>query len=473
MPKPRFHLIYNQDCMNLFHVARGPVTPEHVDEMVDEIASAGVDVLLLNGNAQKTCHPSEVWETFWEGYEAGDTEFFGAIPAEEIPARRRWVEGTRRLAEGGCDYLARGLARCRERGMTPGITVRMNDVHDYPQRPDSHLFSEFYRAHPEMRLENPPELGWGSGGLNYARAEVRGHYLAYIGELVDSYEFDALDLDFLRFDQYFPHGEGRDRAEVMTGFVREVRRTLRSSGREIALLARVATTPEAARELGFAVGQWSKENLVDGVTVGAFLTTDWNMPVEEWRALLGEEVGLYVSTDYAADRREGAWRWLPLEDELLRGFAAGHQAGGADGVYLFNFFCAREGDTPVDPHFAALRTLDEPGATKAYLVNTGVSAALTDMPAEVPALVTTGAARGFSMLVGELRETEPIWVVVSCEEAATRLQLQINGVAIPGKGTVWETPAAVWRAGRNEVAVRNEGPTVTILGVEVRVGSSQ
>ncbi|MHB9133728.1 MAG: hypothetical protein ACYDBB_21910 [Armatimonadota bacterium] len=483
MSKPGFCLIYNQDCTDLFAVTKEPLMPQHVDRMIDEVADGGVEVMLLNGNAQLTCHPTRVWQTFWDGYTPGDTAFFGPVDPAGIPGRRQWVEQMQRLAAGGCDYLAHGLACCRERGLVPGVSVRMNDTHDYPDRPDSHMFSRFYRRHPECRLENPPALGWGAGDLNYACPDVREYYLAYIRELVSTYDFDVLDLDFLRFDQYFPAGQEAAYREVMTDFLRDVRAITEAAGRPITLMIRIAAVPALAQALGFDIARWAEEGLIDAITVGAFLNTDWHMPVEEYRALVGDAVGLFVSTDFMADRRDERLpqRKLPLEDAMLRGFAASHQAGGADGVYFFNFFCVREEDPPQTPHFVTLRTLFQPNLPHTYLVTAGTSNDLTDMPSVVPVTLAGGESHTFSLLLGAMGETGSADAVLVYEGEGAAWEVSVNGKSVregkvepigDGEGLeqiVIPVPSSVFQSGRNVLTVDNMGEQATILGVEIRV----
>jgi hypothetical protein len=96
---------------------------------------------------------------------------------------------------------------------------------------------------------------------------------------------------------------------------------------QISLTARLAVTPSAAYELGFDVAAWARERLIDGIADGAFLNTQWLIPVDEFRNLVGRDVAVYACTDYSADRRPGLpVRALPIDHLLLRGFAAGHLA---------------------------------------------------------------------------------------------------------------------------------------------------
>ena len=426
----QFRVIYNQDSTNLFYITKQPVTASHVDRMVDEIADGGADVLLINPNAQRVNYPSKAWQTFWDGYAPGDRGFIGPVPDAEVTSREHWVGQMKRLADQGCDYLARALARCRRKGIAPGVSVRMNDMHDSPT-PGTHLFSRFYMEHPELHLHNDPFCGWGATGLNYEHPEVREHYLALIRELARGYDCDVLELDFLRFHCYFPRNDFPRHCAIMTAFVRDVRAILDAAGRRIKLMARIAATPAAAYELGFDVAAWAREGIVDGISAGAFLNTQWCMPADEFRALVGDAVALYACTDYAADRRPGLpVRQMPTDAAMLRGFAAGHLAAGADGVELFNFFCAREEvweSTPLEPSFATLRELRTlaalRGAEKTHTVTAGWAVSETDGAVQVPVVMDRAQVRSFRMLLAaEPEGTRVEAAVVFSGGAATRAE---------------------------------------------------
>ena len=488
MPKLTYRVLYNQDCTNLFAVTREPLEARHVEQMVDEVAGAGADVMLVNPNAQRVNYPSKVWQTFWDGFAPDSRAFFGPVPDADVPGRRHWVSQMKRLADQGCDYLACALARCRKRGIAPGVTIRMNDVHDVPW-PGSNLFSRFYMAHPELRLSNPPICNWAGAGLNYEHPAVREHYLGLIGEIVTGYDLEVLELDFLRFPCYFPRSEFERHCEIMTDFIREVRRLIDGSGKRIALIPRVAAVPAAARELGFDVGAWAGEGLVDGVTFGAFFTTAWTMPVDEYRRLVGDGVALYASTDYAADRRRHLpARNLPLDEQMLRGFAAGHLAAGADGVCLFNFFCAREGPQPTDPLFAAIRDLGSLEGLRQkprlHTVTGLASQPEADGPVQTPVELASGRVQEFRILLaaggsqvhvevpfaGGPAEAEQLWMCLNAAPLGCAKQIRpIPDAEQPAWAALFTAPPDAPVDGRNTILLRNEGAAITVLGLDVRV----
>lgn len=489
---PPYRVMYNQDCTNLFGITRESIRPEHVDRMVDEVADGGADAMLINPNAQKVNYPSAVWQTYWDGYRPGDASFFGSFGAAEgsIESREHCVRQMKTLADSGCDYVQCALARCRANGIAPGVTVRMNDMHDAPW-PDSGHHSRFYKQHPEFHLPGPLSLGWGRVAMNYEHAAVREHYMTLLRELVERYDFDVLDLDFARFSNYFPRGNFDEHCAVMTGFVRQVRELTRAAKHPISLLARVAATPAAAFEQGFDLAAWAKEKLVDGIAFTQFLSTGWEMPVEEFRALVGGDVALYAGAEFAADRRPGLdARKMPLDAPLMRGFASAYRSAGADGIYIFNYFCARETTTMQEPLFATLGEIADParmrGLPKKWLTTcAGIRVPDADLPEQVPAAIATSASRTFEMLLAAdegMTVTANILFTAQAGIAPAQLWLQCNNVPI-GQATsvadgpaaekhqyrtaVFAIPARALRDGRNRLTLRNEGPEITVHGLEV------
>jgi len=483
------HLLYNQDCTTLF-MRPGPVTPRHVDEMVDEVADAGVDLLLLNVNLQRVNYASSVWQTLWDGYVPGQREFFGPVPEDEIPLREGYVSKMRELHEMGCDYVAHSLARCRSRGIGAGISLRMNDMHDYPW-PGSHLYSDFYKDNPRFRLQNPAHLGWATTGLDYTHIEVREHYLDLIRELVARYDFDTLELDFLRFPEYFPRdGAYEAHAAIMTAFVLEVRQVLNEAATAVELICRVASTPCVAFELGFDLRDWAQRGLIDGVTASAFFNTSWQIPVDAFREVLGAQVSFYVSTEASADNRIGyPTRWLPLEGDLLNGFAAGYLAAGVDGIALFNFFVPREEDPTCHLRFENLPLMKSlallQGVQKTYLISAGISQMETDGEVLLPLNIEAAQSRGLSVWMGaesypaevtlevifvKTSEMNAIWVSVNDKPVGPATLDDVRAMNVPDSciaSVVFE--AGRIRDGRNSFVIRNEGDQVRIVGIEIRV----
>lgn len=142
-PPRVFRVIYNQDCSHVFgQVAKQgrAIKPDDIHRMVDEVVDGGAELMLITPNGQigRVNYPSRVWQTYWDKRE----NIGGGL------------DQMNHLADGGHDYLALSLAKCRGRGIAVGVSVRMNDTHDTPW-PDRPVHSDFWRAHPEWWIESP------------------------------------------------------------------------------------------------------------------------------------------------------------------------------------------------------------------------------------------------------------------------------------------------------------------------------
>lgn len=340
-------LLYNQDCTDFFYsnaikadIDGGAV----LDRYFDIPADAGVTVLLINTNARKTNYRSSVWESFWEGYapEGPDSQpFFKGVPPADLPAYRRMMHGMMVLDQQGVDYAARIIARCRLRGISPWISLRMNDVH-YNDNLDSSFHGRLWR--------DPQYFRGGSGyfarGLDYAHAAVRDLYRALIVETLQRYDSDGLELDFMREPYLFRIGAEAEGAKILQAWLHEIRLLVDDArarrGHPIRIGVRVPSHIEVAQSWGLDAVAWAKEGLVDLVVAAPrWATLEYDMPLGKWaQALAGTGVTLAGGLEI---------NHQPLQDgpttiitkEQATGAAAAVLSDGADIVYLFNYFLTR------------------------------------------------------------------------------------------------------------------------------------
>ncbi|MGA1199694.1 MAG: hypothetical protein ACO36I_24630, partial [Candidatus Latescibacterota bacterium] len=308
-----------------------------------------------------------------------------------------------------------------------------------------------------------------------------------IREVIEDYELDVLELDFLRFTAYFDRVNITQHCETMTGFLKDVRKLIDGSGKSVELLCRIAATPAGACGLGFDVRGWG--GLVDGVVIGMFLNTGWELPIDHYRELVGDDVALYASSDYFAARWEGLpGEPLSTNGELLRGFAAGYDALGADGVEMFNFFCSREGSAPIDPAFDVLGEMRDKkfGNARRHLLTAGINHGESDLAVQVPVAMDAKHPRRFEMVLAVLETDRDRTLILILDGDVKRddLWVCVNDVyvgcavdVVAGVKDVCQSfyarfhlPSECVVQGRNQILIRNEGEPVTVLGLDVRVG---
>lgn len=297
----------------------------------------------------------------------------------EFPRRgdKLATETLRQLAHAGTDTLAVVAEACREVGIACYASLRMNG--DYPAAWMGEMLprmmnSTFWWSHPEYRVR-------GKGGedrtkLSYAFPEVRAFKLGILREAAER-DIDGINLDFLRGPDFFGYEEplveafqarhGIDprtlpaadprwlklRAEIMTGFVRDVRALLdvagEKKGRRLGLSARVDWKAHPA--LGCDVETWIKAGLLDYVVLAQRSLGGYEFDLKPFVAvargtgcavLFGEEAilsghDLNPKEDalIAAGKMTAPERSL-MTLERYQERAARWYAAGADGVHLFN-----------------------------------------------------------------------------------------------------------------------------------------
>lgn len=328
-------LIFNLDASEFFVETFGPVAPETIDDYVATLADSAVSDLFVCVNMQRTNFRSQVWESDWDGYDpkGGDEQPFFSGIAPERGFEREWYRSSYRWSLRQVDYPARMLSAARANGMRGWISIRMNDAH-YPDRPLHPYHSTFWRENGEWRLANT--------SLDYARPEVREHYLALLREVCERYDMDGLELDFMRHGHYFRPDDTHDGAVMMTEFVREARAVTKAAaakrGHQVRLAVRVPSRPWIAAQRGLDAVRWSREGLVDLIVASPWwASSQSDVPIETWRGLV-RDFGVEVAAALEDGVASGASKRRTLHVEEARGIALAALYRGADAFYLFNWF---------------------------------------------------------------------------------------------------------------------------------------
>ena len=337
----------NEDSSHYFGTRSGQdLSGQAVDSWVDQYAGTQVRELFLCPNCMRTSYASEVWEPIWTGYDpaSGDDQpLLASTPEAGHEAARGWIHTAWLLHQKGIDPYARWIARCRQVGISPWLSMRMNDIHNVDD-PDSYIHSSFWREHPELRrvpYRDRPE-NWRDRALDYGRQEVRDYHMALVRELAERYDVDGIELDWMRFGYHFRPGHEAAGREILTDWIGEVRQLLdsraRERGHQIKLGARVPSRPGAAWGLGMDAGEWAHRGLIDMLVVTPFFSTaDTDIPLELWRRLLaGTEVTLAAGIEVLV-RPYPSYPEQRNSLETVRGMATSFLDRGVDRIYLFNY----------------------------------------------------------------------------------------------------------------------------------------
>ena len=403
-------LYYNQDCTDFFwhtQIAEGKAG-EAIDRYVDVIADAGVTVFFCNSNARRTNYRSKVWDAFWDGYDpAGpdDQPFLASIPRADLAGYRKGVGNMLATHEQGVDYPARVIGRCRQRGVSPWISLRMNDCH-YNDIPTHPFHGRFWKENPGFIRQNCS--GYYATCLDYARPEVRDYFMALIEETLERYDIDGLELDFMREPYLFSADKEKEGSPILTQWMRDVRKQVSAAaakrGHPIRIGVRLPTRPDVSLAMGLDAATWANEGLIDlVVATPRWSTIQFDHAISEWRQLLGtNKVTLVGGLEIRYQSIPGGPA-SPVTPELAFGGAASVLAKGADAVYLFNYFPGVFSPPVYQSTLSAMASLD---SLKQLPRRIGITHRDIKAPGEKyqPPLPATGRQVAFPIYLGPLPE---------------------------------------------------------------------
>ncbi len=314
-PVPRYRVIFNCDGHAVAKDANGDL-----EQWVEN----------LFGPLEK----SHVEAIFWCDGAGGNTANYESDVLERTGERagkpRTYIDD---WIEEGNDPPEVVVRESHQRGLDVYFSFRINDIHD------SFMPDEM----PTFKVENRDwMLGKQNYGgvmsfpssLNFAVPGVRDLKFRIAEEIFKKYDFDGLEVDFLRGAPYFMPGTEAENAHLLTEMLQRMREHLNARGAErgrpIRLAVRVDESLRSCQLNGFDVRTWIEQDLVDMVALGSGVM---DIEVEEFQQLAADH-GVYVYPCLYG------WpsKYSPISAELATGLALNYWAQGADGIYLFNWF---------------------------------------------------------------------------------------------------------------------------------------
>lgn len=277
---------------------------------------------------------SDVEALFWCDGAGGNTANYDSQVLERTGARagrpRTYID---QWIEEGHDPPKVVVREAKKRNLDVFYSFRINDIHD-SFMPDE--MPTFKIKHPEWMIGERNYGGVRSyrSALNFAVPEVRELKFRVIEELMEKYDFDGLEIDFLRSSPYFLPGTEAKNAHLLTELLERTRRYLsergKRRGRPVWLAVRVNESLRSCALDGYEVATWIDRQLIDIVTLGSGVM---DIEVEEIKQLAAERNILVYPCLYG-------WpsKYSPIPAELASGLALNYHAQGADGIYLFNWF---------------------------------------------------------------------------------------------------------------------------------------
>lgn len=401
--KAPFRVLFSNDTTNItsntspFHKRGEPFTDDKLRASIDEtVGNSDVHMLQPGGGRAP----------WWKSKIAPADEYYQWL---QDKARVR-LGSMGQYMLGGGDMVQVFVDHCRSRGITPFISLRLNDYHgtehadlildrlkggegsgdDRPGVQGCWL-GRFYLEHPEYRIGRDPAAYTSSPDklvfnrdhgvryqmrinrvLNWAIPEVRDHKLALINEICEQYDIDGFELDFMRHARYFRLDETTEqqRVEIMTQFVADVRavldRTARPGGHRW-LCVRVPLRTREHGELGIDLVKWVAAG-VDMVNLSGHFVTEQQSDLAKVCQLV-PTASVYLETTFVSHRypkpsgprtsRNEVYRKMTAEQFYTAAHLA-YSRGGA-GLSAFNFVYYRSlGETQTEPPFEVLDRVRDP-----------------------------------------------------------------------------------------------------------------
>lgn len=275
-----------------------------LEEMIDEEAAAHVDAIAY-------C----LFTAFWSD-----------LPNSKITDIFPWRPPG--MDAAGVDPLKVMIDRCHHHKMQFIADIRMNDRHGTPP-------NGIAKKHPEWALFG--------GAYDYALAPVRQAMLDFNQEVLDGYDVDGIEYDYMRWCHMFKPGEGKKHAHLLTEFMRKTRRQLDAAAKRrgvarLLLGVRVPQNLEECDYLGFDLATWISEGLIDFVVPSDFMHNDGNMKTENFVKLAkGTDCKVYpaIHNRISFDGPNEHYRLMTLPN--FRAAAQNFYGFGADGISPYNY----------------------------------------------------------------------------------------------------------------------------------------
>ena len=262
------------------------------------------------------------------------------------------------LEQAGYDLVQVLLDRAHKVGVEFVAGLRMNDRHGGSEsRP-------FSKEHPEWQLKDLP------GGMDYKYEGVRQAVLSFVEELLDRYDVDGIELDWMRWCHMFRPSEAQKNTPLLTqsmeGMRKLVDRAAQKRGRDKLMIGvRIPQTLAECQTLGFDVNAWVRQRSVDYICPSDFAVMDFNIRTEDFVELTrGTACKVYPAVFPII-------RWgndsHTHSAASYRAAANNYYAFGADGVSAYNYQYHWRGDRESDHGWpdalGYLTALREPKAT--------------------------------------------------------------------------------------------------------------
>lgn len=383
------------------------------------------------------------------------------------PKWKTRIERCKKATEAGLDAPRIVGNRARQHSLQFYPSYRMNDAH-YCSDPLAYpLTGRFWMEHQDATIGSTPVPGVEiyQHLLNYAREDVRAYRLGIILEAMNRYAdvMEGFELDFNRFQIFFPPGTAEKNAHHMTELVTQARQRLNAIAAEqkrpLKLIVRVPPALKNCTWAGLDIATWVSQRLVDAIIPAQIMTLSHDMPVDEF-VKLAQPAGIEVigslygraayhwpfSVENNTDAYAKEVSRTPTAPQFL-GAALNQRHLGASGHQIYNYILHANPDV-----CAALTTQQ---GLRRYQVTTAYFHDKTDTyeyRKQLPAPLKIGEETTLRVLIGEAPSKDTAQLRLGLhganqDSSAVALTIRINGDLLPTP-----TPPVVTAGTRHGIA---------------------
>ena len=407
-------LMHNFDGDLSFRGATPEASMLKLKELIDDEAKLPVKTVCwsIGAGSDILYYPTKVASTWgWRHTKYSDD-----------PKWKTRIEKCRIATDAGLDAPRIVGERLHEHGLKFVPSYRMNDGHFTSDPLEYPLTGRFWMEHQDATIGRSPVAAFEGYKhlLNYARDEVRAYRLAVIFEAMDRYAdvMDGFELDFNRFQIFFPPGEAQGGSPLITEMVKQVRARLNDCAakqkRAMPLIVRVPPALKNCAWSGLEVENWMQQRLVDVAIPSPLMTLPHDMPIDEF-VRIAKPAGVQVIGSIYG---RGCYNWpfsanhdaAAYAKEVTREPDAAQVLGsilnqrqlGADGIQLFNFSWPVDSTIMVEAINSGLTR--EPRGDRRYPITQSYfhdSEDSYEYRKQLPMALKVGEATRLRLLIGE------------------------------------------------------------------------
>ena len=228
--------------------------------------------------------------------------------------------------------------QCRQNGINPWLSFRMNDVHyanektghspfGYKARENGWLIGNERSSYWENNECTQGSRFWYAYALDYSVPEVRERFLKDIDDRMSVYEPYGIELDWHRQIWCF-ETDDVENCKYMNEFMEDVNEIVEKYegiyGHDIKIAVRINRDIDENKYFGFDVRYWG--------------STDSDMPIAEWvEELKGENIDVWAGLECHV-MTNAYWHSIPT----LSAYTAQYLSQGAAKIYTYNLFNAEK-----------------------------------------------------------------------------------------------------------------------------------